>query len=671
MKSSDGVKNIDTLCINTLRFLAVDMVERANSGHPGLPLGAASMAYVLYDKIMRFNPKSPNWFDRDRFILSAGHGSAMLYSILYLTGYDLSLDELKRFRQWESKTPGHPEFGLTPGVEVTTGPLGQGFAMGVGMAIAERYLAAKFNRPNYDIINHYIFSIVSDGDLMEGVSSEAASLAGHLQLSKLVYLYDDNNISIDGNTKITFTEDVGKRFEAYDWHVERVADANNVDELERAIQRAKGNGKKPSLIIVKSHIGYGSPKQDTSAAHGEPLGADALKKTKENLGWPQDPTFYIPDDALSHVREAIDRGKEHENRWQKLFDDYQKNYPDLAAELNKVMRNELPNGWDVDIPTFAPAAGSMATRDACGKVMNAIAKNFEMFIGGSADLAASTKTDLKDKGDFAPENHLGRNIRFGVREHAMGSISNGISQHGGIIPFTGTFLIFSDYMRPAIRLAAIMQTHVIFIFSHDSIGLGEDGPTHQPISQLMSLRAIPGLTVIRPADANETSAAWRFALKHNGPVVIASSRQKLPVLDTALYPINDGLSRGAYIVADAENGQPDIILIATGSEVQLILGAREKLREIKIKARVVSMPSWELYDKQPQEYRRNILIPNVPKLAVEAASPLGWHKYIGERGDVIGLERFGASAPGETVMEKLGFNVNNVVEHAQILVNAK
>jgi transketolase len=671
MKTGSESINIDTLCVNTLRFLAVDMVEKAKSGHPGLPLGAAPMAYVLYDKIMRYNPQNPGWFDRDRFILSAGHGSAMLYSILHLTGYDLSLDELKRFRQWESKTPGHPEYGLTPGVEVTTGPLGQGFTMGVGMAIAERYLAAKFNRPNYTVIDHHIYSIVSDGDLMEGISSEAASLAGHLRLSKLIYLYDDNSISIDGNTRITFTEDVGKRFEAYDWHVERVSDANNLDELERAIHRAKGNGEKPSLIIVKSHIGFGSPKQDTPAAHGEPLGADAIRKTKENLGWPPEPSFYIPDKALTHFRQAIDRGQMHEASWRKLFDEYKKNYPDLATEFQKVMRNELPDGWDADLPTFAPAGGSIATRDACGKVMNAIAKNFDRLIGGSADLAASTKTDLKDKGDFTPESPSGRNIRFGVREHAMGGISNGISQHGGIIPFTGTFLIFSDYMRPAIRLAAIMQSHVIFLFSHDSIGLGEDGPTHQPISQLMSLRAIPGLTVLRPADANEAAAAWRFALNHQGPVVIATSRQKLPILDGSLYPINDGVSRGAYILIDSEDKRPDIILIATGSEVQLIMSAREKLQEKGIKARVVSMPSCELFDKQSQEYRQNVLIPGAPKLAVEAATPLGWYKYVGERGDVIGLERFGASAPSETVMEKLGFSVKNVVERAQILVKGK
>jgi transketolase len=668
MNAIGSINNIDNLCVNTIRFLAVDMVEQAKSGHPGLPLGAAPMAYTLYDKFIHYNPQDPLWFNRDRFILSAGHGCAMLYSILHLTGYDLPLDELKRFRQWGSKTPGHPEYGMTPGVEVTTGPLGQGFGNGIGMAIAERYLAAKFNKPDFPIVDHYIYAIVSDGDLMEGIASEAASLAGHLRLSKLVYLYDDNKITIDGSTKISFTEDVGKRFEAYDWHVERVDDANNLEELESAIKRAKANGEKPSLVMVKSHIGFGSPKQDTSAVHGEPLGADAMKKTKENLGWPQEPTFFIPDEALSHFRKAIDRGKENQSKWQKLFEGYKMAYPELAAKLEQTMRNELSDKWDSDLPTFTPTSGAIATRDACGKVMNAIAKNFEMYIGGSADLAGSTKTDLKDMGDFTPENPGGRNIRFGVREHAMGSISNGLAQHGGIVPFTGTFLIFSDYMRPAIRLAAIMSSHVIFIFSHDSIGLGEDGPTHQPISQLMSLRAIPHITVIRPADANEMSAAWRFAMKHKGPVAIATTRQKLPVLDIAAYPVNEGLPKGAYILADAPGGHPDIILIATGSEVQLILGAREKLAEKNIKARVVSMPSWELFDRQAPEYRRSVLLPGIPKLAVEAASPLGWYKYVGEKGDVIGLERFGASAPSEIVMKNLGFSVEKVVERAIALI---
>ncbi len=662
-------KDLDTLCINTVRLLAVDMVEAAKSGHPGLPLGAAPVGFTLYDRIMRYNPKNPKWFNRDRFILSAGHGCAMQYSLLHLTGYDLSLDELKRFRQWGSKTPGHAEFGPAPGVEVTTGPLGQGFGNGIGMAIATNYLAAHFNRPGFPIIEHFIYSIVSDGDLMEGVSSEAASIAGHLKLSNIVYLYDDNDISIDGSTDITFTEDVGKRFEAYDWYVQHISDANDIVEIESAINRARQNGERPSLIIVRSHIGFGSPKQDTSAAHGEPLGPEAVKKTKEYFGWPTDKTFYIPEEALSHFRKAIERGKDHEEKWQELFEQYKKSFPDLATELEMVMQNKLPEGWDSDLPTFTPDSGPMATRSACGKVMNGIAENFSMFIGGSADLAASTKTDLKGKGDFTPENHGGRNIRFGIREHAMGSICNGIYQHGGLIPFTGTFLVFSDYMRPAIRLAAIMESHVIFIFSHDSIGLGEDGPTHQPIGQLMSLRVIPHLVVIRPADANETAAAWHWAMKHDGPVAILTTRQKLPVLDATLYPIYAEVSRGAYIMIEAET--PDIVLIGTGSEVKLVLEAQKKLAESKISVQVVSMPSWELFDKQPMEYRQKVLPPNVTKLAVEAGSPLGWHKYVGERGDVIGLDRFGASAPGETVMKNLGFSVENVVNRAMSLLKRK
>jgi transketolase len=666
MTSLSQINDPDTLCISTVRLLAVDMVEAAHSGHPGLPLGAAPLGYMLYDRIMRYNPKNPNWFNRDRFILSAGHGCAMQYALLHLTGYDLPLDELKRFRQWGSRTPGHPEYGLTPGVEVTTGPLGQGFGNAVGMAIATKYLAAYFNRAAFPIIEHFIYSIVSDGDLMEGISSEAASLAGHLKLSNLVYLYDDNGISIDGGTDITFTENVGKRFEAYDWYVQHVSDANNLDDIGTAIDRAKQNGERPSLIIVKSHIGYGSPKQDTSAAHGEPLGSEAARKTKEVFGWPLDKPFYIPDEALSHFRKAIERGSDYEAKWKTLFDRYKKSFPELADQLERVMQNKLPDGWDDDLPTFAPESGPMATRDACGKVMNGIAKNYSMFIGGSADLAASTKTDLKDKGDFAPQNHGGRNIRFGVREHAMGSVCNGISRHGGLIPFTGTFLIFSDYMRPAIRLAAIMEAHVIFIFSHDSIGLGEDGPTHQPISQLMSLRAIPRLIVFRPADANETSAAWHWAMKHKGPVAIVTTRQKLPVLDATLYPIYAGVSKGGYIMVEAE--KPDIILIGSGSEVKLVLEAEKKLKESEIRAQVISMPSWKLFDRQAVDYQRKALPPDVPKLAVEAGSPLGWDKYVGEGGDIIGLERFGASAPGETVMKNLGFSVENVFEHARRLL---
>jgi transketolase len=671
MEKLPELMNIDTLCINTLRLLSVDMVEKAKSGHPGLPLGAAPIAYILYNKIMHFNPRNPKWPNRDRFILSAGHGSALQYSALHLTGFDLSLDELKRFRQYGSLTPGHPEYGETPGVEATTGPLGQGFGMGVGMAVAERFLASIFNRPDYPIFDHYTYAIVSDGDLMEGVASEAASFAGHQRLSKLIYFYDDNNISIDGKTKITFTEDVGKRFEAYGWNVYYVDDVDDILALEKAAAQARSRANAPSLIITRTHIGYGSPKQDTSAAHGEPLGPDATKKTKANLGWPEDEQFSIPEIALEHFRRAIPRGEQHEKAWLEKFVKYSQIYPDLAAHLEQVIKEELPADWDKDYAIFKPEDGPMATRDACGRVMNVIAKKLPTFVGGSADLAASTKTDLKDTGDLSPENPSGRNVRFGVREHAMGSISNGMYQHGGIIPFTGTFLIFSDYMRPAIRLAALMHSHVIFIFSHDSIALGEDGPTHQPVEQLISLRMIPNLTVIRPADANEMAAAWHLALRLRGPIALATSRQKLPILDPSKYPIFEGVSRGGYIMIDASDAKPDLIIMATGSEVQLALDAREKLAVENIKVRVISMPSFEIFDLQPMEYRRNILLPGVPILAIEAASPYSWYKYVGDKGDIIGLNRFGASAPGEIVMQKLGFSIDNVIGRAKNMLNMK
>jgi transketolase len=669
MRIVEQKKDIDLLCLNALRFLAVDAVEKARSGHPGLPLGAAPIAYVLYDRVMRFNPRNPSWFNRDRFILSAGHGCALLYAILHLTGFDLPLDELKRFRQFGSKTPGHPEFGETPGVEVTTGPLGQGFAMGVGIAMAERYLAARFNRPDFPVVDHYTYAIVSDGDLMEGVSSEAASLAGNLGLSKLIYLYDDNNISIDGSTDITFTEDVGARFEAYGWHVDLVQDGNDPDSIEKAVINARAEKDRPSLIIVRTHIGFGSPKQDTSAAHGEPLGTEATRKTKEKLGWPLDKAFYIPDKASAHFREAIPRGREYEAEWKNLFENYSSQYPDLSKEFSRAIQFELPSGWDKELPWFKPEAGAIATRDASGKVMNAIAKELPTFIGGSADLAASTKTDLKDAGDFSKANPLGRNIRFGVREHAMGAICNGMYQHGGILPFTGTFLVFSDYMRPAIRLAAIMNTHVVLIFTHDSIGLGEDGPTHQPIDHLMSLRAIPGLVVIRPADANETSAAWQVAIERRGPVALILTRQKLPTLALEIQRISNGVTKGAYVVSDAEDSRPDIILVATGSEVQHVMEAKSRLAAEGIKARAVSMPSWELFDEQGQGYRDEILIPRIPKLAMEAAVSIGWYKYVGEKGDVIGMDRFGASAPGDEVMRRFGFTPDNIVERAKGLLS--
>lgn len=663
-----SVNKLDQLCVDTLRFLAVDAVEQAKSGHPGMPLGAAPMAYVVWNRFLRHNPQNPAWLNRDRFILSAGHGSALLYALLHMTGYDLPLEELKRFRQWESKTPGHPEYHHTPGVEATTGPLGQGFAMAVGMAIAERFLASTFNRPDFPVIDHYTYAIVSDGDLMEGISSEAASLAGKLGLDKLIYLYDDNDISIEGNTDCTFTEDVGSRFTAYGWQVISVTDGNDIQRIEGAVKTAMAEKNKPSLIIIKTHIGYGSPKQDTASSHGEPLGMEAVKETKKKLHWPLEPPFYISEQSLTHFRQAQERGAKLERDWRDLFDKYKKTYPDLSVKFEQAVHGKLPPGWSSEIPLFKPEDGAIATRNASGKIMNVIAKTLPNFIGGSADLSPSTMTTLNGLGDFNFETPAGRNIHFGVREHAMGAIVNGMSLHGGIIPYGSTFLIFSDYMRPAIRMAALMQTHSIFVFTHDSIGLGEDGPTHQPIEQLSSLRMIPGMTVIRPADANETTAAWKLAIELHGPVALVLTRQKLPVLDPQKYPIVEGVARGGYILVDADKAQPDVVLLATGSEVHLIIAARDQLITHGIKTRVVSMPSWELFDEQPQEYKRHILSPNIPKLAVEAGSPKGWREYVGDTGDVIGLNRFGASAPGTTVMEKLGLNVDNVVKRAITLV---
>jgi transketolase len=660
----------DQLCINTIRTLAMDAVQKANSGHPGLPMGAAAMAYVLWTRFLRHHPTNPSWPNRDRFILSAGHGCMLLYSLLHLTGYDLPLDELKRFRQWGSLTPGHSEHGLTPGVETTTGPLGQGFGNGVGMAIAERFLATYFNRPGYPIVDHHVYAIVSDGDLMEGVSSEAASLAGHLGLGKLIYLYDDNRITIDGSTGLAFTENVGQRFEAYGWHVQRV-DGNDLKEVEAALSAAQAATERPSLIIARTHIAYGSPnKQDTAEAHGAPLGEEEIKLTKRALGWPLEPAFYIPDEALAHFREALQRGRAWEAQWQAQFDAYAAAHPELAAEWRTVMNGRLPEGWADKVPTFPPGGGSMATREASGKVLNAIAPHLPTLIGGSADLTPSNNTYLKGYGDFQRDNVGARNLHFGVREHAMGSILNGMALHGGVIPYGGTFLIFSDYMRPAIRLAALSHIHVIYVFTHDSIGLGEDGPTHEPIEHLASLRAMPNLTVIRPADANETAVAWRVALEHRGgPVALALTRQKLPVLDRTTLASADLLRRGAYVLTDASNGQPDIILIATGSEVQLALEARQRLAARGIGARVVSMPSWELFEQQPDSYRDEVLPPSVTaRLAIEAASPHGWHRYVGPMGAVIGMTRYGASAPYQVLMEQFGFTADNVTSRALALL---
>ncbi len=662
------MNDIDQLSVNTLRFLAVDAVEQAQSGHPGLPLGAAPMAYVLWDRFLRHNPHNPHWPDRDRFILSAGHGSALLYALLHVYGYDVSLRELKQFRQWGSQTPGHPEYGHTPGVEATTGPLGQGLAMGVGMALAERFIAHCFNQEDAEIVNHYTYAIVSDGDLMEGLSSEAASLAGTLKLGKLIYLYDDNHISIEGSTDLAFTENVRRRFEAHGWHVVPVRDGNDLRAIEAAIRAAQAETERPSLITVRTRIGFGSPKQDTAAVHGSPLGATALQATKENLGWPLEPSFHIPDAARAHFRRAVDRGVVWEASWQARLDAYRQAYPELAARFEQEMRGELPAEWDAGLPTFEPEEGPIATRKASGRVLNALSSRVPMLTGGSADLSPSTNTTLVGYGDFGFDQDCSRNIHFGVREHAMGAMANGMALHGGVLPYTATFFVFSDYMRPAVRLAALMQTHTLFIFTHDSIALGEDGPTHQPVEHLMSLRAIPGLTVLRPADANETVVAWRLAVERTEPVALILTRQKLSVLDLARYPVNEGVSRGGYVLAEAEQGSPEIILIGTGSEVHLVMAAQEALHKQGVKARVVSMPSWELWDEQSEAYKEQVLPRDVPKLAVEAGITQGWRDYVGDSGDVIGLDRYGASGPGKVVYEKLGFSVENVVERALALL---
>jgi len=680
---------LDKLCIDTIRFLSVDAVEKANSGHPGLPMGAAPLAYVLWTRFLRHNPTHPGWENRDRFVLSAGHGSILLYSLLHLTGYDLPLEQLKSFRQWGSRTPGHPERGITPGVETTTGPLGQGFANSVGMAIAEDYLAARYNRPGRQIVDHYTYALVSDGDLMEGVASEAASLAGHLKLGKLICLYDDNQITLSAGTNITFTENRALRFEAYGWHTQAVENGNDLAAIDRALRAAQAEKERPSLILVRTHIGYGAPnKEDTFAAHGSPLGEKEVKLTKEALGWPLIPTFIIRDEALAHFRRAVKDGKKAEAGWNAEFAKYRKAFPGLAAEFRREMAGQLPRSWDAGIPTFPADAKGMATRVASGKVLNTIDKRLPTLIGGSADLDPSTHTALKAMGDFENPSdeagnlqgsagggwsHAGRNLHFGVREHAMGSIANGLAVHGGIIPFTATFLIFSDYMRPAIRLAALMEQRVIFVFTHDSIALGEDGPTHQPVEQLASLRAIPQLVVIRPCDANETATAWRVAIEtRDRPCALILTRQDLPTLDRTRFAGAEGLRRGAYVLAEASRGRPDIILIGTGSEVSLIVAAGQKLAEGKIKVRIVSMPSWELFDAQPRGYRESVLPPSVGvRLAVEAGSTQGWHKYVGDEGDTIGVDRFGASAPGEVVMREYGFTVKNVCKRAMELIKRK
>jgi transketolase len=661
---------LDQLCINTIRTLSMDAVQKAKSGHPGLPMGAASMAYVLWTKHLKHNPSNPQWLNRDRFILSPGHGCMLLYSLLHLTGYDLTLDDIKSFRQWESKTPGHPESYLTPGVETTTGPLGQGFANGVGMAIGKKFLASRFNRPGGEIIDYRIYAIVSDGDLMEGVTSEAASLAGHLKLGNIIYLYDDNHISIDGSTELAFTEDIAKRFEAYHWHVQTVADGNDLVAVDHAIKAAQEETGRPSLIKVRTHIGFGSPnKQDTAEAHGSPLGEEEIKLTKQKLGWDPEKKFYIPDEVLKHFRKAVDIGKKREQLWQMLCEHHKKENPELAAEWEKISQNDFGDAWKKAIPRFGADAGAMATREASGKVLAAITPHLPTMIGGSADLTPSNNTFVKGMENFQGANFGGHYIRYGIREHTMGSILNGLALTRGIIPYSGTFLVFSDYMRPPIRLAAIMGVRPIYVFTHDSIGLGEDGPTHQPVEHFAALRAIHNVTLMRPADANETSVAWSVAIEHKtGPVALALTRQKIPLIDRSIYASAENLAKGAYTLAE-NSKNPKIILIGTGSEVQYVIGAYEQLVKENVPARVVSMPSWELFEQQPKEYRDSVLTPSIKKrLAVEAGSPMGWSKYVGDGGDVIGISRFGASAPWEIIYKEFGFTVENVVARAKALI---
>lgn len=662
-------QDLQQRCINAIRFLSVDAVQQANSGHPGLPMGTAAMAYTIWTRHLHFNPRNPQWPNRDRFILSGGHGSAMLYSLLHLTGYDLPLDEVKRFRQWGSLTPGHPESELTPGVEVTTGPLGQGFTNGVGMAIGEAHLRVTYARDNFRPIDFTIYAIVTDGDLMEGVASEAASLAGHLQLGKLIYLYDDNRISIEGSTDIAFTEDRAGRFEAYGWQVLQVDDGNDVEAIDAAIKLARQDDR-PSLIICRTHIGYGLPtRQDTEKAHGEPPGEAELNGAKEKLGWPLEPRFYLPGDVCEFFQEVGRRGASHEQEWHRNFESYCRNYPTEAAELERRLVGELPDEWEHSLPKFQTDEKGIASRAASGKVINSLAKTLPELMGGSADLAPSNNTLVKDGGDFEPGQYQGRNLHFGVREHAMGAIINGLASTRAFIPYGATFLVFSDYLRPAIRLSAISGLQSIWVFTHDSIGLGEDGPTHQPIEQLASLRLIPGLVVIRPGDANEVSAAWKLAIERkNGPTVLALTRQALPTLDRTILSDAEGTERGAYVLADIGDGEPDLILMASGSEVSLIVEAGFRLGAEGHNVRMISFPSWELFAQQPIEYQSRVLPPGISaRIAVEAGVTAGWEKWVGEKGTVIGLNRFGASAPGKVLMEKFGFTVDNIIARAEDL----
>jgi len=674
----DSTPELDQLCINTIRALTIDAVQKAKSGHPGLPLGAAPMAYLLWTRFMRYNPRNPRWENRDRFLLSAGHGCMLLYSLLHLTGYDLPLEEIRNFRQWGSKTPGHPENVLTPGVEITTGPLGQGFANGVGMAMGAAHLASRFNQKEFPLIDHYIYAIVSDGDLMEGVASEAASLAGHLKLGKLIYLYDDNRVTIEGFTDLAFSENVPKRFEAYGWHTSTVEDGNDLAAIDAAIRDAQSVGDRPSLISVKTIIGYGMPTAGTRKAHSDPPGEEAVRETKRHLGWPEDKQFFIPDEALKYFRRAIDRGEKHESEWNDLVESYEAKYDDLGKQWRQTITGELPEDWETYLPRFDDSE-AIATRVASGKVINALAPHMPMLIGGSADLGVSNNTDIKDGGDFEATHYDGRIIHWGVREHAMGATLTGMALNGGLIPYGGTFMCFSDYMRPSIRLACLSEVQVIYVFTHDSVGLGEDGPTHQPIEHLAALRAIPHLFVVRPADVHEVREAWRLAiLRRESPTALALTRQKVPLIDRSKFASAEGLRRGGYILADevrtgsgSDRATPQLILIATGSEVSLALESREKLQAGGIPTRVVSMPCVELFEEQSTEYKDQVLPQSVTaRLAIEAGVRQGWDRYVGPAGDVICLDRFGASSPGDVALKNLGFNVDNVVTRARALLKA-
>jgi transketolase len=663
MGESSG--RLDQLCVNTIRMLAVDMVEAAKSGHPGMPLGAAPMAYVLWTRFLRHNPADPAWPARDRFVLSAGHGSALLYALLHLTGYDLPLEELQAFRQWQSRTPGHPEHGLTPGVEATTGPLGQGFAMGVGMAMAQRYLAGRFHRPGFPVLDHHVYAIVSDGDLMEGVASEAASLAGTLGLGRLVYLYDDNLISIEGGTELAFTEDPVRRFAAYGWQVLEVADGNDLKAIEQAVNQARADSERPSLIRVRTQIGFGSPKVGTAGVHGEPLGLEAAAETRKVFGFADQP-WSLPEEALDHLGRARERGRQWQEEWRRLMAGYADQHPADAAELERWLSGRLPQGWEEDLPVFAAADGPMATRAAGGKVLNAIAPRLPELIGGSADLAPSTKTLISGSGDLRGRGEkAGRNIHFGVREHAMAAAVNGMALHGGVRPYGATFFVFSDYMRPSLRLAALMGCDSTFVFTHDSLGVGEDGPTHQPVEHLASLRAMPGMTTVRPADAGEVAGAWHLALTRPGPVCLVLSRQKLPILDPRLHPTTKGVARGGYVLQE-EKGELELVIIASGAEVHTALEAAQRLGQEGRGVRVVSLPSWEVFAEQDQAYRDSVLPPWAERrLAVEAGASLGWERWVGPRGRVIGVDRFGHSAPGSKVLAEYGFSTDHVAETAR------